>query len=126
VASEVFQYTLLQVVPRVDRGERMNAGVVLFSRRHRFLQARIGLDRSRLLALDPSTDPEEVERHLAALAAVAAGDAAAGAVAAMDQSERFHWLAAPSSTVIQPSPVHTGLCEDPVETLDRLFVRLVA
>ena len=125
MAREAFQYTVLQVVPRVERGERMNAGVVLYSRRHRFLEARIGLDLARLAALDPGADPDEVERHLGALGRVAAGDASAGAVAHMPQSERFHWLAAPSSTIIQPSAVHTGLCDDPAATLDRLFATLV-
>jgi Protein of unknown function (DUF3037) len=125
VAPEVFQYALLQVVPRVERGERINAGVVLFCRRHRFLAARVGLDPARLRALDAQSDPDEVERHLEALAAIAAGDRSAGAVAALEQSERFHWLAAPSSTAIQPSPVHTGLSEDPQETLDRLYETLV-
>lgn len=125
MAREVFQYALLQVVPRVERGERINAGVVVFSRRHRFLAARVGLDRERLAALDPQADADEVERHLQALARVAAGDEAAGPVAALAPSERFHWLVAPSSTVIQPSPVHTGLCEDPQATLDRLFETLV-
>jgi len=126
VAREAFQYAVLQVVPRVERGERINAGVVLFSRRHRFLAARVGLDRARLAALDPETDAEQVERHLEALARVAAGDPQAGAVAAMEPSERFHWLAAPSSTIIQPSPVHTGLCDDPEAMLEHLFETLVA
>ncbi len=125
MASEVFQYAVLQVVPRVERGERFNAGVVLYSRRHRFLAARVQLDRAKLAALAPEADADEVERHLQALARVAAGDGDAGAVAAMEQSERFHWLAAPSSTVIQPSPVHTGLCGDPQATLERLFAELV-
>ena len=123
---EAFQYAVLQVVPRVERGERINAGVVLFSRRHRFLAARVGLDRARLAALDPETDAEQVERHLEALARVAAGDPQAGAVAAMEPSERFHWLAAPSSTIIQASPVHTGLCDDPEAMLEHLFETLVA
>ena len=126
LAREAFQYAVLQVVPRVERGERINAGVVLFSRRHRFLAARVGLDRARLAALDPETDAEQVERHLEALARVAAGDPQAGAVAAMEPSERFHWLAAPSSTIIQPSPVHTGLCDDPEAMLEHLFETLVA
>ncbi|HVL95022.1 MAG TPA: DUF3037 domain-containing protein [Solirubrobacteraceae bacterium] len=126
MAREEFQYALLQVVPRVERGERMNAGVVLFCRRRGFLAARVGLDRERLRALDPDADAGEVERHLRALASVAAGADDGGAIAALPQSERFHWLAAPSSTVIQPSPVHTGLCDDPAETLDRLYARLVA
>ena len=126
MAAEIFQYALLQVVPRVERGERMNAGVVLFCRRHRFLAARVGLDPERLRALDPAADADTVARHLGALAAVAAGEPSGGALAALDQSERFHWLAAPASTVIQPSDVHTGLCEDPQTTLDRLYERLVA
>ena len=126
MAREAFQYAVLQVVPRVERGERINAGVVLFSRRHRFLAARVGLDRARLAALDPETDAEQVERHLEALARVAAGDPQAGAVAAMEPSERFHWLAAPSSTIIQASPVHTGLCDDPDAMLEHLFETLVA
>jgi hypothetical protein len=125
VAREEFQYALLQVVPRVERGERINAGVVLFCRRQRFLGARIGLNRARLAALDPEADADEVERHLDVLAAVAAGDPAAGAVAALPDSERFHWLVAPSSTIIQPSPVHTGLTEDAAAALETLFTKLV-
>lgn len=123
---EEFQYALLQVVPRVERGERINAGVVLFCRRQRFLAARIGLDRARLAALDPDADGDEVARHLDVLAAVAAGDAAAaGTVASLPDSERFHWLVAPSSTIIQPSAVHTGLTEDAAAALDTLFTKLV-
>lgn len=126
MAREEFQYALLQVVPRIERGERINAGVVLFCRRQRFLAARIALDRARLSAIDPGADAGEVERHLEVYAQVAAGDPAAGAVAAMPDSERFHWLVAPSSTVIQPSPVHTGLTEDAAAALDALFTKLVA
>ena len=122
---EAFSYTLLQVVPRVERGERINAGVVLYSRRHRFLAARVALDADRLAALDPGADAEALRRHLDALAAVAAGEGE-DAVARLEQSERFHWLAAPSSTVVQPAPVHTGLTDDPAATLDRLFAELVA
>jgi hypothetical protein len=126
VAREEFQYAVLQVVPRVERGERFNAGVVVFCRRHGFLAARVGLDRSRLAALDSSASADELEAHLAMLARVAAGEDDAGAVARLPQSERFHWLAAPSSTVIQPTPVHTGLTDDPAATLDKLFADLVA
>jgi hypothetical protein len=125
-AREEFQYALLQVVPRVERGERMNAGVVVFCRRLGFLAARIGLDRARLAALDPAADFDEVSRHLDMLAAVAAGDSGAGAVASLPDSERFHWLVAPSSTVIQPSAVHTGLTGDAAATLDDLFGKLVS
>ena len=125
MAREEFQYALLQVVPRIERGERFNAGVVLFCRRQRFLAARVELDRARLAALNPAADAAEVERHLAVYAQVAAGDPAAGAVASLPDSERFHWLVAPSSTVIQPSPVHTGLTEDAGAQLAALFEKLV-
>ena len=126
MAREVFQYAVLQVVPRIERGERFNVGVVLYCRRARFLEARVALDRAKLAVLAPAADADELDRHLGALARVAAGDDGAGAVAALPQSERFHWLAAPSSTAIQASAVHTGLCEDPAATLERLFAALVA
>ena len=115
---EEFQYAVLRVVPHVERGERINAGVILFCRRGRFLQARAALDRD--------ADADSVERHLALLARIAAGDPDAGPIARMDQSERFHWLVAPSSTIVQPSEVHTGLCDDPQATLERLFETLVS
>ena len=123
---EGFQYALLRVVPRVERGERLNVGVVLFCRRHGFLGARIELDEARLRALADSCDPATLRPALEALAAVARGDARGGPLAALDQSERFGWLTAPSSTVIQPSAVHTGLTDDPAAELDRLFAQLVA
>jgi hypothetical protein len=123
--AEEFQYALLRVVPDVERGEALNAGVVLFSRRARFLAARVGLDEERLAALAPGADAAAIARHLDSLAAVAAGDPAAGPVAELDQSERFAWLVAPSSTVVQASPVHTGFCGEPQERLDALFERLV-
>jgi hypothetical protein len=123
---EGFAYTVLQVVPDVERGERLNAGVVLFCRRRSFLAARVGLDDARLAALAPGCDPAGIRAALGALVAVAAGEDAGGALARLDRSERFGWLAAPSSTVIQPTAVHTGLTEDPAAELDRLFARLVA
>jgi hypothetical protein len=124
---ESFSYALLRVVPRVERGEFVNAGVVLFARTRRFLGVRIGLDEARLRALAPEADVSAIERHLESLAAVAAGEPGAGPIARLDQSERFAWIVAPSSTVIQPSPVHTGLCGDePERQLESLFERLVA
>ena len=123
---EAFQYTILRVVPRVERGERLNVGVVLFCRRHGFLGARVELDRERLYALDPSADPEPLRSALDALVAVANGDLAAGPLGRLDASDRFGWLAAPSSTVIQPSPVHTGICRNPARELERLFETLVS
>ena len=124
-AREDFQYAILRVIPRVERGESLNAGVVLFSRRHGFLAARTELDAAALAALSPGCDPAEVRAHLETLERVAAGDAAGGPIAALEASERFHWLTAPSSTIVQASPVHTGLTADPAAELDRLFATLV-
>ena len=123
---EPFQYAVVRVVPRVERGEQFNAGVVLFCRRRAFLAARVELDERRLAALGPDLDPASVRERLDGLARIAAGDPAGGAIAALEPSERFGWLVAPSSTVIQPSPVHTGVCDDPQTMLDRLFAELVA
>jgi hypothetical protein len=127
-ADEDFAYAILRVVPDLARGEALNAGVVLFCRRRGFLGAAIALDHERLRALggpDP-IDVDAVQRHLEVLEAVAAGDDAGGPLARLPQSERFGWLTAPSSTVVQPSPVHAGLCRgDPQDELDRLLARLV-
>jgi hypothetical protein len=121
-----FQYAILRVVPRVERGEQFNAGVVMLCRPRRFLGARVALDEARLRALAPEADAATVDAHLQTLAQIAAGDPAGGPIAALDPSERFHWLVAPSSTIVQPSAVHTGLCEDPEATLEHLFATLVA
>lgn len=120
-----FQYTILRVVPRIERGECINVGVVLFCPQWPFLGARIELDAVRLRALAPSLDPEDVRPALDAIAAVLAGDPAAGPLARLTPSERFGWVAARSSTTIQPSEVHTGLTEDPAATLEHLFDSLV-
>jgi hypothetical protein len=123
---ESFQYAVVRVVPRVERGECLNAGVVLFSRRHGFLAARTELDEAALAAMAPDSDVAEVRPHLQTLERVAAGDPAGGPIAALEPSERFHWLTAPSSTIVQTSPVHTGLTTDPAAELEHLFSRLVA
>ena len=120
-----FQYAVVRVVPRVERGEFVNAGVVLFCRARRFLAARTELDERALAALDGGCDASEVRAQLQTLEAVAAGDSAAGAVAALPQSERFHWITAPASTSVQCSPVHTGLTDDPEAELEHLFGALV-
>jgi hypothetical protein len=122
-----FQYAVVRVVPRIERGEFINAGVVLFCRQRRFLAARTRLDERALAALSGECDAAEVRSQLATLEAVAAGDeASGGAVAAMPQSERFHWLTAPASTIVQPSPVHTGVTADPAAELEHLFAALVS
>jgi hypothetical protein len=124
-ASSPFQYALLRVVPDVERGEFLNAGVVVFARTLGFLAARVGLDRERLAALSADLDPGPVAERLDTLARVAAGDPEAGPIARLEASERFSWLVAPASTIIQPSPVHTGLCGEPERILEHLFQRLV-
>jgi hypothetical protein len=121
-----FQYAVLRVVPDLERGEFLNAGVVVFARTLGFLAARVGLDRDRLTALNPSVDAEPVAERLATLERIAAGDSHAGPIAGLEPSERFNWLVAPASTVVQPSPVHTGLCDDPERMLEHLFARLVS
>jgi hypothetical protein len=124
--SEAYQYALWRVVPDPRRGERLNVGVVLFSPRLRFLGARVQLDEARLRALHPGLDLAAVRAALAQRTAVAAGDAhAGGAIAAMPASDRFGWLVAPASTIVQPGPVHTGLCEDAERTLEALAGTLV-
>jgi Protein of unknown function (DUF3037) len=120
-----FQYAIIRVVPRVERGECLNAGVVMLCRPRRFLAAKVGLDEARLRAMAPDADPATILPHLAAIERIAAGDPSAGPIAVLTAAERFHWLVAPSSTVIQPSEVHTGLCEDPAEELEHLYERLV-
>ena len=125
MAEHPFQYAIVRIVPRVERGERLNAGVVLLCRPRRFLAARVALDHGRLAALAPGVDPVTIETHLAAIERIAAGDPSAGPIARLGQGERFHWLVAPSSTVIQPSEVHTGLCDDPAAELAHLMDQLV-
>ena len=125
-ATSSFEYCLVRVVPRVERGERINAGVILYCRAREFLAAAIELDEQRLLALDPHIDTDEVRAHLEALCRVCAGDPAAGPIARLpDQSERFRWLVAPRSAVLQCSEVHLGLCEDPAIALARLVEKVV-
>jgi hypothetical protein len=120
-----FQYAIVRVVPDVERGECLNTGVILLCRPRRFLAARVALDEAKLRAVAPDADPATIVPHLAAIERIAAGDPTAGPMARLGQGERFHWLVAPSSTVIQASEVHTGLCEDPAAELDHLFERLV-
>lgn len=120
-----FDYAILRVVPRVERQELINAGVILFCLERDFLQARVELDEARLRALWPATDVELVRQHLEAIPRICAGSPDAGPIARLSQRERFHWLVSPRSTMIQVSPVHSGLCEQPESTLDELFRRMV-
>ena len=113
-------------MPRVERGERINVGVVVFCRPLQYLEARTALDEARALALWPELDVESVRAHLAAIERVAAGERSGGPIARLETTARFHWLVSPSSTIIQPSEVHTGLCGDPAAQLEKLFRELVA
>ncbi|MGI9098713.1 MAG: DUF3037 domain-containing protein [Solirubrobacteraceae bacterium] len=124
-ATKPFAYALLRVMPRVERGERLNVGVVVYSRQHDFLDLRTHLDEARLAALDSELDPGPVRSRLDALRSIVCGEPEGGALAQLPPSERFGWLVAPSSTMIQPSEVHTGLTDDPAATLQRLFASLV-
>lgn len=124
-ARSPFTYAIVRVVPRVDRGERINAGVILYCRQRDFLAALVELDEARLAALDPTVSAAQVREHLDAIVRVAAGDPTAGPIAALPASERFGWLVAPSSTIIQTSDAHTGLSADPRRTLASLFAELV-
>lgn len=120
-----FDYAVVRVVPRVDRGEFVNAGVILFCSTKAVLDARIDLNRERLLALAPSIDLEAVQSHLDVIPRVCRGGAEAGPIGELPQRARFHWLVAPRSTVIQMSPVHSGVHHDLDTAIDSLFEKLV-
>jgi hypothetical protein len=120
-----FQYAVLRVVPDVERDERLNVGIVLLCRPARFLAARVALDEALLRQLAPDVHLEPIRQHLELIPRLCAGDLTAGPLASLEPAERFHWIVAPSSTVIQPSAVHTGVTADPAATLEGLMDRLV-
>ncbi|MEU2877000.1 DUF3037 domain-containing protein [Streptomyces sp. NPDC007070] len=122
---DVFEYALLRVVPRIERGECVNAGVLVYCRAQGYVGARTHLDEARLLALDPAADVAGVRAALAAVEHVCAGGTAAGQAAGDDAGRRFRWLVAPRSTIVQPGPVHTGLTADPEAETERLLDLLV-
>jgi hypothetical protein len=120
-----YDYAIVRVVPRVEREEFINAGVILSSQALDFLAASIELDERRLLSLDPTVDLEAVRENLASIPLVCAGGPAAGPIGKLSPRERFHWLVAPRSTIIQTSPVHSGRCQDPAAALDHLVRTMV-
>jgi hypothetical protein len=120
--TEVFEYALIRVVPRVERGEAINAGVLVYAKSFRYLGCKVELDEARLLALDPGTDVTAVR---AALAAFERG-CTEGPLADRPLGERFRWLTAPRSAIVQPGPVHSGITADPAAELERLFATLVS
>lgn len=120
-----FEYAIIRVVPRVEREEFLNVGVVLFSKRPAFLEMKYAVDEKRLLALDPTIDLNEVRLHLKAFEQISKGDKQAGPIASLDHAERFRWLTAKRSTVVQTSAVHPGLCNDAAAVVDKLLQQLV-
>ena len=120
-----FDYAIVRVVPRVDREEFINVGVILFCRAQRLLDARVKLDPARLAALAPQLDATLVQAQIEQVPLICAGGAKAGALGELSQTERFLWLISPRSTTIQVSPAHSGLCENPRAELDRLFKQAV-
>ncbi|MDQ4075480.1 MAG: DUF3037 domain-containing protein [Chloroflexota bacterium] len=120
-----FDYAIVRVVPRVEREEFINVGVILFCRTKPFLGARIELDDERLATLAPDLDLSEVKRHLELIPRISAGGPGSGPIGQLPPADRFHWLVAPRSAVIQTSPVHSGLCDDPESALDRLMDEMV-
>ncbi len=124
-APSSYDYALIRVVPNVERGECLNVGVLLFCSTQRFLGVRIHLDQVRALTLAPDLDLAAVQQQLDVIARICKGGPEAGLLGQMSQSERFHWLVSPRSTIIQTSRVHLGLCADPEETLEHLFKTMV-
>jgi hypothetical protein len=124
-ALSSYDYALIQVVPSVERGECLNVGVLLFCRTRSFLGARIYLNPARVLALAPDLDLAAVQQQLDTIVRICKGEPEAGLLGKMSQSERFHWLVSPRSTIIQTSPVHMGLCSDPEAALEHLLKAMV-
>ena len=123
--SHLFEYAVIRVVPRVEREEFLNVGVILYCRDQRFLQIKYTLDSDRLRALCDQTDTEELDAHLRAFENISQGSAEGGPIGKLDVASRFRWLTAARSTVVQTSKVHPGLCTDPGEMLDKLHAQLV-
>jgi Protein of unknown function (DUF3037) len=120
-----YDYALVRIIPSVERGECINVGVIVFCRTRRFLSSLFSLNKGRLLSLSPNIDLTLVQEHLDHFALVCAGGPQSGAIGELSQSERFHWLVSPRSTIIQTSPVHSGLCKDPEVALHHLFNTMV-
>lgn len=120
-----YDYAIFRVVPRVEREEFVNVGVIVSCPAQEFLEARVEIDEQRLLALDPGLDVESIRAHLLTIPAICGGGPDAGPIGQLSQRERFHWLVSPRSTTIQISPVHSGQCKDPAEVLEQLLKTMV-
>jgi hypothetical protein len=125
VPDSAYDYAIVRLTPRVERGETINVGVILSCPEREFLDARIAIEETRVRALDPAFDLEAARAHLDAIPLICQGGAAAGPLGGLSQRARFHWLVAPRSTIIQVSPVHTGRTDDPPAALERLVETLV-
>lgn len=121
----LFEYAVIRIVPRVEREEFLNAGVILYCRDLKFLDVRFAIDKKKWQVLCAEMDCSEVEEHLHSFEKICRGDAAGGAIASLDIASRFRWLTATRSTIVQASKVHPGFCTDPSETLHKLFTQLV-
>jgi hypothetical protein len=121
----MYEYAIIRVVPRVEREEFINVGVIVLCAAKKFIEARIELDEQRLMAIDSTLDVESIRAHLASISAICKGGEQAGPIGRLSESERFHWLVAPRSTIIQTSPVHTGRCDDAAAVLERLLDTMV-
>ncbi|WP_018616794.1 DUF3037 domain-containing protein [Segetibacter koreensis] len=123
--KHLFEYAVIRVVPRVEREEFLNVGVILYCRKQHFLQAMFGVDKERLHNFSSNLNIPEVEECLGAFTKISEGNKQGGAIAKLPMAERFRWLTATRSTIVQTSPVHSGLCEDARETLVKLYEQLV-
>jgi hypothetical protein len=123
--QNIYEYAIVRVVPRVEREEFINVGVIVLCAAKKFIEARIELDERRLMAIDSTLDVESIRAHLASISAICKGGEQAGPIGRLSESERFHWLVAPRSTIIQTSPVHTGRCDNPSAVLERLLDTMV-
>lgn len=123
--NHLFEYAVIRVVPRVEREEFLNVGVILYSRKQNFLQALFKLDESKLKTFSDTLDVEEVKEHLLSFERICNGSADSGPIGQLDTASRFRWLTATRSTVVQTSKVHPGFCNDPAEAIQKLFTQLV-
>lgn len=123
--KHLFEYAIIRIVPRVEREEFLNAGIIMYCKDFKFLQTKYAVNKERMNALCAEVDCNEVEEHLQSFSKIASGEEDGGAIAALDLPSRFRWLTATRSTIIQTSKVHPGFCENPGDTLEKLFAQLV-
>ena len=123
--KHLFEYSVIRLVPCVDRGEFVNVGVILYCPDEQFLRSAIEINHDRVRSICPTIDFREVSQHLNAVEKICEGGKEAGPIGSLPTGERFRWLTAPRSTIVQSSPVHTGICSDPVDTIEKLMAKMV-